>query len=167
MIESLVPKELRPRFHFYGKQPLGSRTDFLSRARVAVVPLAGKISLYTCIEAMSSGLPVLASRQGGMAEMIRDGRSGWLAFDGGNAALAAGLRRALETEPAIVAEMGHHAATDIRRMCDNEQVIDKHRRFRSELASLGPKVSLNLPDEFAVGPTVALQRQLRPTAKSA
>ena len=48
---------------------------------------------------MASGLPVIASRSGGMAEMLTDGRSGWLASACDADALAAELRRALDTSP--------------------------------------------------------------------
>ena len=51
----------------------------LEQARFAVVPSRWENFPYACMEAMASGLPVLVSPTGGMAEMVEDGRTGWIA----------------------------------------------------------------------------------------
>ncbi len=48
---------------------------------------------------MASGLPVLATRQGGMAELIEDDDGSWLVDAATPEALASALRRALATPP--------------------------------------------------------------------
>jgi len=143
-MRGLIPRDLRPRFRFRGEQKQASLTKFLSKARMAAVPSRWENFPYVCVEAMSSGLPVLASREGGMAEMIIDGRSGWLSPNARSDGLAATLRRALETPPASLAEMGHHASADIRRMCDNESILENHLRFCDQLAGDGARRSLRL-----------------------
>jgi glycosyltransferase involved in cell wall biosynthesis len=59
-------------------------------------------------EAMASALPVVASRCGGIPELVRDGETGWLVERGDVAALARTLRGAL-TEPAALSGMRHAA----------------------------------------------------------
>jgi hypothetical protein len=94
---------------------------------------------------MCSGLPIIASPSGGMAEMLRDGETGWIADSAGSDGLAAALRRALSTKPERVAEMGRQASSEIRQLCGNKKIVEDHRTFRSRVARDGPKRSLRLP----------------------
>jgi glycosyltransferase involved in cell wall biosynthesis len=59
----------------------------------------------TVIEAMAAGLPVVATRVGGMAEVVEDGRTGLLAPAGDAEALAESVMR-LARDPGLAAEMG-------------------------------------------------------------
>jgi glycosyltransferase involved in cell wall biosynthesis len=47
-------------------------------------------------EAVAAGVPVVASRLGGLAEQLDDGKTAWLADPGSAASLADALRRTLE-----------------------------------------------------------------------
>jgi hypothetical protein len=89
---------------------------------------------YACVEAMSSGLPVLATRQGGMPEMIRDGQTGWLADHPSGEHLVQTLRRALETSPDVMAEMGSRASEEIEQICSSSLVLEKQIEFRNRIA---------------------------------
>ncbi len=140
-----IPDDLRRRFHFLGQQSRSSLPQFLTRARIAVVPSRWENFPNTCIEAMCSGLPVIASREGGMAEMIIDGRTGWLAGNSGSGGLAGALQRALETQPIKLAEMGRNASSDIRRICDNKKIVESHVDFCSQIVNQGAKRSFHLP----------------------
>lgn len=145
IIERLIPKDLRARFEFRGEQKRSLLPRFLVGARMAVVPSRWENFPNTCVEAMCSGLPVIASREGGMAEMIEDGQTGWLASKPGSKGLAEALRRALETSPTRLAEMGREASVSIRKMCDNNKIIESHLKFRSQIANRGANRSLHLP----------------------
>lgn len=144
-VERQIPENLRTRFQFCGHQKLSSLPQFLARARMAVVPSRWDNFPYTCIEAMCSGLPVIASREGGMAEMIADGQTGWLARKAGSQGLTEALKRALETPSVKIAEMGRQASSDIRQMCDNKRIVESHLDFRSQLVNQGATRSLHLP----------------------
>jgi len=148
-VERRIPEDLRTRFLFRGQQKRSSLPQFLTGARIAVVPSRWENFPNTCIEAMCSGLPVIASREGGMAEMIEDGRTGWLAANGRSDGLAEGLaealKRALETPAVKIAEMGRQASVDIHRICDNQKILERHLDFRSQIARQGSKRSLHLP----------------------
>jgi glycogen synthase len=145
LVKGRIPRHLRMRFHFRGQQKPSLLPEFRARARMAVIPSRWENFPYTCVEAMGSGLPVIASREGGMVEMIEDGRSGWLACKPGTGGLAEALRRALETPGAKVAEMGRYASEGIRRMCDNEKIVDQHLEFHSHLVDQGSRRSFCFP----------------------
>jgi glycogen synthase len=145
-LESLrkrIPAELQSRFIFAGLQERSSLPDFLRRARIAVVPSRWENFPYTCMEAMSSGLPVIATRNGGMAEMIQDGKTGWLT-NGGVQELADTLRRALRTAPEQLFQMGTLASEQIRDMCNAQEILKKHLEFRRTVASQTAKTATAL-----------------------
>lgn len=119
----------------------------LANARLAVVPSRWENFPNTCVEAMVTGLPVLASPEGGMAEMLEDGRTGWLARSVTPADLADALRRALDTPADTKAQMGQAAADAIRQLCDNTHTISQQIEFRRELVSRGSDRSRRIPPQ--------------------
>ncbi len=66
------------------------------------------------LEAMSTGLPVLATRHGGIPEAVAHGETGWLVEEGDHAALAAGLKT-LAADPARLLALGAAAAASVAR----------------------------------------------------
>jgi glycosyltransferase involved in cell wall biosynthesis len=86
-------KEMSRRFsinaRFLGQVGAGKRDELLSSCDVAVIPSlvmpCGRTegTPVVCFEAMAAGLPVIASRAGGLAEIISDGENGLL-FDAGD-----------------------------------------------------------------------------------
>jgi glycogen(starch) synthase len=136
-LEKRIPRDLRSRFRFHGLQPRARLPEFLAAARVAVVPSRWENFPNTCIEAMTSGLPVIASPTGGMAEMLEDGVTGWIAASQAPPDLAAALRRALATPPEQLAAMGRAAAESIRGLCGNEITTRRHLAKRRDVARQG------------------------------
>ena len=105
-ISKLIPENLQQRFVMHGEQSHSNLSKFLSRARIAVVPSRWENFPNSCIEAMASGLPVLAAANGGLPEMIEDGRSGWLTKKNGKEGLAEALQRALTYLTRIASKNG-------------------------------------------------------------
>jgi glycogen(starch) synthase len=138
-LKRLIPRELERRFVFHGEQPRRELSRFMSGARIAVVPSRWENFPNTCIEAMGSGLPVLATRAGDMGEIIEDGVSGWLVDRADPVALATALERALTTPPEKLLTMGREAATSIGRLCDNSAITEAHLRFRRSVVKAGPR----------------------------
>ena len=132
-----VPPALRSRFRFHGSKSRSELAPYLSRAMAGVVPSRWENFPNVCIEAMGSGLPVIATCLGGMVEMIEDGRTGWLTPDTGVSGMVEGLedalRRCLATSPEQRAAMGAAAAEAIARFCDNGAVTSAHISFRQDL----------------------------------
>ena len=140
-----IGTELAPRFRFHGAKQRAEIGTFLARANAAAVPSRWENFPNVCIEAMSSGLPVIATRFGGMREMIEDGRTGWLAEDSGIAgltgSLVAALDRCLDTPAAEKAEMGSRAADAVRRFCDNAAIVSAHQSFRRNASARMPSAA--------------------------
>jgi len=159
-----IPEGMKGRFRFRGSQPREKLSGYLKEARMAVVPSRWENFPNTCVEAMCSGLPVIASPTGGMAEMIRDGETGWIADAAGIDGLAAALRRALSTKAERAAEMGRQASLEIRQLCDNKKIVEDHRAFRGRVARDGPRRSLRLPVNLPWSGTPLTREADRPLA---
>lgn len=132
-IRARTSRSVRRRFRFRGSLDRHGVVDALSRACAAVVPSRWDNLPYSCIEAMSSGLPVIVSPNGGMRELIVDGVSGWVAPDATPTGLASALRRALDTPAGDRERMGGAASETVRRICDNETIIGRHLEMKRRL----------------------------------
>lgn len=166
ILDLLIPSELRGRFSFRGRVNRSEIAQLLRMARMAVIPSLWENFPNTCIEAMNSGLPVIATREGGMVEMVEDGVTGWLVQTPDQEGLHQALRRALETSARKIAEMGAAAAKRIRQICDNRKVVERHLSFRTRLVDEGAKRSLALPLNVLAphAPTSAIVRRLPKSA---
>jgi L-malate glycosyltransferase len=88
--------------------------DCLERADIFVHPAIWAEAFgWTIAEAMASGCPVVASRTGGIPELIEDGESGLLVEPGNPDALAAALNRLLASS-----ELRHRLAAAARRRAE-------------------------------------------------
>jgi L-malate glycosyltransferase len=87
---------------------LGTRQDVARLAAAADVFLLTSISEgipLTIIEAMAAGLPVVATRVGGVPEVVEEGQTGLLARSGNDAELAAHLLK-LARDPDLCRRLG-------------------------------------------------------------
>jgi glycosyltransferase involved in cell wall biosynthesis len=78
---------------------------FFSAFDVFVLPSANEGTPVTAIEALASGCPVVATRVGGIPDVVRDGEDGFLVDPGAVDDLAERLAR-LAADPALRARMG-------------------------------------------------------------
>jgi len=104
-LEALAKNRRRPERVLF----LGERTDarsLMPAFDVLVVPSLQREGFgLAAIEAMDAGVPVVASRVGGLPEVVEDGRSGLLVPPGEPAALAEAIGRLLD-RPALGRAMG-------------------------------------------------------------
>lgn len=94
------------RVHF-----LGFRRDacnFIAHCDALLMPSLHEGLPYTLLEAMALGTPVIASRVGGLAEVIQDNATGLLVPPDDAAALADAIRR-LIADPSLRARLGEEA----------------------------------------------------------
>ncbi len=78
-----------------GPLPPASVAGEMARASVLALPSFMETSPNVVSEAMCAGLPVVATRVGGIPDMVTHGETGWLVRPGDAADLAAGLDRVL------------------------------------------------------------------------
>ena len=139
LIGRMVPRAAKRQFTFHGEMERSALPGFLAKARLVVVPSRWDNFPNACMEAMQSGVPVIATREGGMVEMIEDRRTGWLAKEATAEALQDVLLRALETPAEEIAEMGRQAARRIAEFCNPQQIVSRHLIFRSRLIEQGAR----------------------------
>ena len=93
----------------------GFRDDvyrFIAHLDALVMPSLHEGLPYTLLEAMSLETPMLASRVGGLAEVVRDGKTGLLFETGDVAAIRNAILR-LAQEPGLAGELGRAARRDL------------------------------------------------------
>lgn len=92
--------------------------EWYRKADIAVVPsILYESFSYTCAQAMAAGLPVIASRIGGIPETVDDGISGILVEPGNAGELAAAILKAAR-DPDLRKRMGEAGMEKARRCFD-------------------------------------------------
>jgi glycosyltransferase involved in cell wall biosynthesis len=101
---------------FCGHLPLQELRREVGRSRGVVAPSVWyENNPYNVLEAFGLGRPVIASRIGGLPELVRDGRTGWT-FTPGDAAELRSRMVSLLDEPARALEMGRNARRLVERL---------------------------------------------------
>jgi glycosyltransferase involved in cell wall biosynthesis len=96
-----------PRIRFHGFVTGGEKEGLLGSADVLLFPsLCWEVVGLVMLEAFAHGVPVIASRTGGIPEFIEDGRTGLLVEPGDAAALATQMRRLAANRDVIEAMRG-------------------------------------------------------------
>ncbi len=163
----LLPADVRGRVVFRGWMPREELWAEYARASIGVIPSPWEPFSFVCQEMMACGTPVVATRTGGMADMIEDGVSGLLCEPSDPASLRDTLRRALAAGPATRQSWGEAAATRIRDFCSNERIVDGTLAFfdrviarnREERATIG---RVPVPGNLPLGELPALRAVLPP-----
>ena len=95
-----------PNLSLFGQVPRAEARAMMARTAAVVVPSICYENFPVAVaEAFAAGTPVIASRIGALAEIIEDGRTGWLVNPDDPAELAAAIDRALG-DPAESARRG-------------------------------------------------------------
>jgi len=82
-----------PRVRFLGALPRRQVLELFRAADASLLSSSWENFPHTVVEALAVGTPVLATRVGGVAEVVHDGENGLLVDAGDPAALAAAVRR--------------------------------------------------------------------------
>ena len=113
-----------PRIRWLGHRPKDEIMGLMQNALALVFPsLWYEAFPMTIVEAFASGLPVIASRLGSMAELIEDGRTGYLFEPGNTGALASAVRRAHENREEL-----NHMKSEARK--EYERLYMPERNYR-------------------------------------
>lgn len=122
------------RVHLLGELARRDALAVVARAAVVALPSLWESFGYVAVEALALGRAVVASRTGGLAEIIEDGVSGWLVPVGDAGALADRLAACLD-DPAVTSAIGHGArrragAFDIAEVAGQVETLLEASRTR-------------------------------------
>lgn len=145
--QTVVRLGLTERVHFAGLQTdmanIYAELDVVvSASRSEAMPLA-------VLEAMSSGVPVIATRVGGVPDLVQHNLSGWLVGDGDYDAMAAQLVSLLR-EPERAASMGQRARERVVSQFSLDHSVAGTAQLLRKLAQRGGdarRVSAVMPGE--------------------
>jgi glycosyltransferase involved in cell wall biosynthesis len=102
-----------PRVRFLGAQPRERVLELFHAADASLLSSSWENFPHTVVEALAVGTPVIATRVGGVAEVVRDGENGLLVEAGDVAALAEAVRRFFADE-ALRDRLRARAAESVR-----------------------------------------------------
>ena len=89
----------------------------------------------SALEAMATGLPIVATRHGGIPEAVDHGRTGFLVAEEDHAALANAMQL-IASSPVLMQEMGSRAHTTIKERFGQETQIDHLESFYEEAITM-------------------------------
>jgi L-malate glycosyltransferase len=150
---------------------LGSRKDIpelLACAEVSILPSRAEGLPNAILEAMAAGVPVVATRVGGIPEIVEDGECGLLVPSQDPQALAESTLRLLQ-DSGLAARIARNALERIRArfsfdhvVCEFEEVYRSNRLSRSEKF----RNSEGRQQDLAVSPMGTLSAMDKQTGKS-
>jgi glycosyltransferase involved in cell wall biosynthesis len=111
----------RVRFHGFQRDIL----DWIAHLDALLMPSLHEGLPYTLLEAMSLGVPVIASRVGGLAEVLEQERTALLVEVGDAAGLADALAR-LAGDPGLGRRLGEAAALEQREHYTLARMVDDY-----------------------------------------
>jgi sugar transferase (PEP-CTERM/EpsH1 system associated) len=118
--------------------------ELLQNMDIFVLPSLAEGISNTILEAMATGLPIVATDVGGNRELVEHGSTGSLVPRGDPAALAAAIRRYID-DPALCREHGAAA----RRRCESlfsiEVMVRNYLEFYDKLLKQAGKSTRSLP----------------------
>jgi glycosyltransferase involved in cell wall biosynthesis len=112
--------------------------DLLRAADVFVLASEIEGLPLVVLEAMSQGVPVVATDVGGMPEAVVDGVTGSLVPAGDTAALTAAIVRIL-SDPAMAARMRSEALARFEQRFTMQRMLEAHRDLYIRLAGTAPR----------------------------
>jgi glycosyltransferase involved in cell wall biosynthesis len=132
---SLMPSQSPPGVHFFQGWPHSAVMAAWRRSLIGLAPSTCPDACPTVvIEAMTAGSPVIASRIGGVPDLVVDGETGLLIPPGDAGALRSGIRRLL-ADPALRQRMGRAAQRRVRQFRASAVVPRIEQVYRELIAA--------------------------------
>lgn len=120
----LIPDNLRDRIVFAGSVPYQDIPALFLDSCFCVYPSRWENWANVCLEAMSYGCVVLASKEGGMSEMVEHGKSGYI-IDSLDPHDIAEKILAVYQKPEILAEVSRQARRRSLEICDPKKTAEQ------------------------------------------
>jgi glycosyltransferase involved in cell wall biosynthesis len=121
-----------PRVRFLGPQSRQQVLELFRAADASLLSSSWENFPHTVVEALAVGTPVLATRVGGVAEVVRDGENGLL-VEPGDAAALAGIVRRFFADDALRERLRAAAAGSVRAF-DRETIFGRLERALMDVA---------------------------------
>lgn len=122
--------------HFVGKQP--NIVDYLSAADVLLLPSEQESFGLAALEAMACEVPVVASRVGGVPEVVTDGETGYLSAVGDVEKMSNDCI-ALLRDQSLRSEMGRRARISAISRYSTDLIIPKYIEFYERILASANK----------------------------
>lgn len=129
---SAAESRIANRCLFLGDCPHEAVLGEMSLAALNVVPSLAEAFGFVGVESMALGLPVIASRTGGLAEIIRDAIDGFLVTPGDATALAQKMELLL-TDPELRQRMGTQGRERFLSKFERSRVIPQQADWIEEI----------------------------------
>lgn len=142
--------------HFQGKIAPSEKDRILSDAHVILIPSANDNLPYAAIEAMSLGKLILASVQGGQAEIISEGESGYLFDHAVPGAFESKLKHVLSLDDYKVKSVGETAAKSIAALLNYDQIYKEKRELLTRVAE-----NKHLSDRFPFARSIGEEKLVK------
>jgi glycosyltransferase involved in cell wall biosynthesis len=110
---------LQDRVRFLGPLPRADALGLMRAADIVILSSAWENFPHGVVEALAVGTPVVATRVGGVPEVVVDGQNGLLVEPGDAAGFGAALRRLLDDEP-LRLRLADRAAASVERYSADE-----------------------------------------------
>jgi glycosyltransferase involved in cell wall biosynthesis len=112
-----------------------SFSDWFSGLDLVLVPSSNEGFSLVALEAMTAGLPVVASRSGGLSEILEDGVTGILVPPDDLEVMVEATAKLL-ADDVLRSRLGEAAKAEARERFDREAVVDRIERLYAESAHL-------------------------------
>ncbi|MNY03816.1 D-inositol 3-phosphate glycosyltransferase [compost metagenome] len=120
-----------------GRLPHDQMPEFLRSLSIFAMPSLSESFGVAAVEAAACGLPVVASRVGGVGEVVLDGETGMLVPPADPEALAQALSRLLD-DPALRVAMGERGRAHVARCFDWQRNADAMEAVYERLLAAAP-----------------------------
>jgi N-acetyl-alpha-D-glucosaminyl L-malate synthase BshA len=128
--EAAVRHRLLDRVRFLGEIP--EAEPITSAADISLLPSESESFGLAALEAMACGLPVVATRAGGLPEVVEHGATGFLHGVGAVEAMAADVARLLR-EPELRARLGQAGLKRASERFSLERAVRRHEELYASL----------------------------------
>lgn len=167
IVEKLIPSEFKDRIIFAGGIPYSEIPALFQDSCFCVYPSRWENWANVCLEAMSYGCVVLASKEGGMSEMVEHGKSGFV-VDPLNPDDIADTILAFYKNKKKLEEVSHCAQKRSQEICDPENTsLQIEQNYQQAIKKKKWQITVeNVPSVSVVIPFYNQPQYLRETIAS-
>ncbi|MEW6301265.1 MAG: glycosyltransferase family 4 protein, partial [Thermodesulfobacteriota bacterium] len=134
VVERELPAECRGQCEVYSWASGAAKASLFARADIFVLPSHGEGMPIGILEAMACSLPIVATRVGGIPDMVIEGEEGYLIDPDDDRGLARVIAE-LARDPGLRERMGRKGLEKVRRLYDAPVGVGQLRRFYEEVTT--------------------------------